>query len=123
MDRLYIFVMLIAASVLMPRSVAGSNFDGTYTGTIHLVGKDNNPQCLTTPSVQMVIADGKLVYRHFGNLAIFELPLHDEGSFSGSAFNQYNKQIQLLKGSVLGNRVEAETENPYCKNHLTLERK
>jgi hypothetical protein len=72
----------------------------------------------------MVIVNGRLEYRHGGAAAaaIFHVPIHDDGSFSGSTINQGNKQIQALEGKIVGNSIEANTENPYCRFHMTLKR-
>ena len=106
-----------------PPGVASSKFDGTYVGAGQLEG--NNPICpQSPPSPRMVIVNGRLEYRHGGAAAaaIFHVPIHDDGSFSGSTINQGNKQIQALEGKIVGNSIEADTESPWCQYHLTLKR-
>jgi hypothetical protein len=63
-----------------------------------------------------------LEYKYFDRLATYHLAVNDDGSFYGWAFNLQNKQPQVVKGYVLGDEIEADTENMYCKNHLRLER-
>jgi hypothetical protein len=105
-----------------PPGVASSKFDGPYVGAMELTTK-NNPACSTPyPFPRMVIVNGKLEYRHFGNGAIFHIMVHDDGSFSGSGFSPWNKQRVTFEGKVVGKSIEADTENPYCKYHMTLKR-
>jgi hypothetical protein len=70
----------------------------------------------------MVIVNGTLEYRHGGGIgvAVLHIMVHDDGSFSGSALNQVGKAPQDLEGKVVGNSIEANTQNPYCQFRLTL---
>jgi hypothetical protein len=70
----------------------------------------------------MVVAAGRLEYQHFGGVANFHTAVHDDGSFKGSAYNMRNSQLQRLKGDIVGDTIEADTENPYCEYHLTLKK-
>jgi hypothetical protein len=113
---------LLLASCAPQKSIVGTRFDGTYDGTKSLI-TTNNPGCLSTTPALMVITDGILDYHHFGNWATFELAVDEDGSFYGTIINMSNKQPQVLKGKIFDDKIEADTSNPYCKYHLSLERK
>jgi hypothetical protein len=101
--------------------VVSSKFDGTYVGEMRLV-PEYNRYCTPFPSPKMVIVNGRLEYGHFGNGAIIHTELRDDGTFSGSAFNRFNKSMQTVEGKVAGNIIEADTQNQYCEYHMTLNR-
>jgi hypothetical protein len=115
----HLIPILMATTILVCCESSPSTFDGTYVGNIQLQ-PNSASNCYKAPSAQMVVVDGKLEYRYFGVVSIFKTVVRDDGSFSGSALNRVTQAIVRLNGRVSSDSIEADTESPACRNHLTL---
>lgn len=99
---------------------AVGRFDGVYQGASRVVGF-SSPYCRDYNG-RMIVAGGTLSYQ-FGTNTMTS-SVSGDGSFSASfpVPNSLPAIVLSLSGRIVGDTIDAEIRNIYCKYHLSLKR-
>ncbi len=99
---------------------AVGRFDGVYQGASHVVGF-SSPYCRDY-NAGMIISAGTLSYRFGQNTMTSSVT--DDGSFSTSFTipKSLPTIVLSLSGRIVGDTVDAEIQNIYCKYHMSLKK-
>jgi hypothetical protein len=105
-------------------ALAGSPFDGVYTGTMVLTN-GSAPSCLPSGGVTITISgnDMKLVDSRSVRKFVLELDPALDGSFIAS-YEDLADGVVDVRGGIAGNVVDADTSNygNGCAHHIHVEK-